>query len=92
MSAYFERLMIGAKKRKWFDSSTAKDTANTFYAIRILTDTVFADLQDETTNIADTGGVLDSITVPAGIELLGQFNDVDLTSGVIECFSDSEIT
>jgi len=91
MAAYFQKMMLGAKKRKWFDSSTSKDTANTFYAIRVITDTVFADLDDGATDLAGSG-VLSSISVPAGIELLGQFNDIDLTSGVIEAFSDTDLS
>lgn len=89
MANYWQKLQTGGYAQKVFNSGTAKDSTNAFYCVRVLTDTVFADLSSTTiTNVSDLVGP----TIPAGTELLGEMTDIDLTSGLIEAFSDSELS
>lgn len=70
--------------QKYFNSSTTKDTSNTFFAIQIINDTVFSDLTDSNADETDVASnELSGITLPAGLVLYGNFSNVALTSGII---------
>jgi hypothetical protein len=66
----------GSKGFTAFTGTTAR-TGN-WYAIQILSDTVFSTL---TTSIANDGDTLAGVTIPAGNVIYGPFTAITLTSG-----------
>ena len=70
--------------RQWFIAATTKNTADTFFKLEILEDTVFTALTDgELDLIAGAGTILAGKTILAGTTLYGQYSGVELTSGTI---------
>ena len=70
---------------KYFNSSTAKDTANTFHVIQIIEDAVFTSLEDGDTDLA--AGVLSGKSIATTLYSQDGFKDIEISSGIIKAVS-----
>ncbi len=70
---------------KYFDSTTAKDSTNTFHVIQILEDAVFSSLKDGVIDLA--GGVLATKSISGVLYCQDGFTEIELTSGVVKAVS-----
>lgn len=70
---------------KYFDSSTAKDTANKFHIIQIIDDAIFTSLKDGTIDLA--AGVLSGKSITETLYSQDGFTEIEITSGVIKAVS-----
>ena len=75
---------------KYFSSSTAKDTLNTFHVIQIIEDATFSFLTEGSEELADSG-ILSGIEISRTLYSKEGFTNIQISGGIIKAISINEL-